>query len=61
MEFISRRQWHAYASRVYRATMKREGRSLTQVGIERRASAYITEIREDGLVVKAGWREAMKG
>ncbi len=59
-EFVTNRQWDAYASRVFNANIKRASHSLSPAGISRRAQAHIVEVRDGGMVVKAGWREAMK-
>lgn len=59
-EFVTNRQWDAYTSRIFNANVKRTGRSLSPAGISRRAYAWIVEHRDGGMLVKAGWREAMK-
>lgn len=61
-EFVTHRQWNGYASRIQNANLKKHGTSLTATGIARRASTFILDIQNDrnGMVVKKGWREAMK-
>ena len=61
-EVITYRRWDSYAKRIERKKLKERGKSLTFTGIERRANDYIVEVRPDEktMVVKKGWREAMK-
>ena len=60
-EFVTRRQWDSYASRIFRANMKRDGRSSGRLAIAARAQRHIIEVRDDGMFVEAGWRESMRG
>lgn len=60
-EYINSKQWQSYAKRVERANMKANGQSLTFGGIASRANQFIVELRGEGtMVVRKGWREAMK-
>ena len=61
-EFVTHLQWQSYAKRIERANLKASGTSLTFTGIAHRASGYIVEIWDDegGMIVRKGWREAMK-
>ena len=62
-EFVTNRQWDSCATRIMNKNMKERGHSLTQSGIARRANDHIVDIQSDngGMIVKPGWREAMKG
>lgn len=62
-EGVTNRQWDAYARRIENANMKAEGHSLTASSIARRANSFVVDIRSDTntMIVKKGWREAMKG
>jgi hypothetical protein len=60
-EFITHRQWDNYAKRVEKRNLRQHGSSLTFTAIAHRASAFIVEIRSEGMIVRKGWREAMKG
>lgn len=61
-EFVTDAQWDSYAHRVMSANLKRDGHSLSPSGIARRANTFIVDIQSDrkGMIVKKGWREAMK-
>lgn len=61
-EYISRQQFDSYSRRIERAYLKKNHHSLTASGIARYTIQYIVEIRDSGktLLMKAGWREAMK-
>lgn len=59
-EFVTDKQWDAYCSRVFNANIKRCGSSLSPTGISRRAHSHIIEHRDNGLIVRKGWRVAMK-
>lgn len=61
-EFVTNRQWNSYACRIQNANLKKYGTSLSATGIARRASIFIIDIQNDrdGMIVKTGWREAMK-
>ncbi|MHC4621721.1 MAG: hypothetical protein ACYTEQ_28605 [Planctomycetota bacterium] len=62
-ELVTYKQWDDQAKRIERHNLRRSGESLTFTAIERRASKYILEIRDDQktMVVKKGWRAAMRG
>lgn len=59
-EVVTRRQWDNYAARIERKNLKERGHSLTRTAIAYRANSYIIEIREDTMIVRTGWREAMR-
>ena len=61
-EIVTGKQWDSYAQRVYREQMKRDGHSVTASTIARRAGHLIIEIYhgEDKMLVRPGWREAMR-
>lgn len=61
-ETISFRQWDNYAKRIETANLKACGASLTYLSISIRARKYIVEERSDNktMIVRKGWREAMK-
>lgn len=61
-EFVTYQQWDARAAYIFRSNIKKYGESLSRTGIAWRASGYIVEIRPDQrmMIVKTGWREAMK-
>ena len=58
-EYVSHNVWNNYAKQIERENMKQSGGSLTYTAIARRASGFIVEVRDDGMLVKPGWREAM--
>ena len=62
IEFVSNRTFDNYAKRIERKNMEQNGQSLTYSGIARRANPFIVDIQTDrkGMLVKVGWREAMK-
>lgn len=59
-EVVTHRQWDSYAARIERKNLKEHGHSLSRASIAYRANAYIIEIREDTMIVRTGWREAMR-
>lgn len=62
IEFVTDRQWDSCARRIVNKNIKEKGQSLSATGIARRANSFIVDIRSDqkGMLVKVGWREAMK-
>ena len=61
-EFVTHNQWDRYTNRVMRENCKVHGSSLSPAGISHLAHPFIEEIQDDrkGMIVKKGWREAMK-
>lgn len=59
-EVVTHRQWDSYATRIERKNLREHGRSLCRTAIARRAYDHIIEIREDTMIVRPGWREAMR-
>lgn len=61
-ERITFQQWDAAASRVFNKNIKEHGHSLSPVNIQRRAYYFIVDVRscENTMVVRKGWRQAMK-
>jgi hypothetical protein len=62
IEYISRKQWFSYARRIEKRNLKETGRSLTYTGIQQRARSFVVSIQidTDTMIVKKGWRDAMK-
>jgi len=63
MEHIKGSQIRSYAKRLERANLKCHGSSLTAGSIAAAANPFIDEIEEmyeDSLIMREGWREAMK-
>ncbi len=60
-EAITIKQFDSYARRCERANLKQYAKSLTAGSIANRAQPYILECQgEDVLIIKPGWRDAMK-
>ncbi len=59
-EYVTDKQWCMCAKRIEKKNLKRHGKSLTFTGIARKANDFIIEIQEDCMIVRQGWREAMK-
>ncbi len=59
-EWIAIGQWHSYARRIERRHLRQYGTSLASTAIARRASPFIVEIQTARLLVRAGWRQAMR-
>lgn len=61
-EVIKGKQWDSYARRIERRNLKANGSSLSAASITMRARGYIVDIRNDEgtMVVRKGWREAMR-
>jgi hypothetical protein len=58
-EFVTDEKWFGYAMRIEKRNLKERGSSLTFTGIARRARKYVIEIRDNGAIVRKGWRKAM--
>lgn len=59
-EYVTFREWDSYARRIERANLRRDGRSLSFTGIAARAQKHIIECQRGGMVVRPGWRQAMR-
>jgi TFIIF-interacting CTD phosphatase-like protein len=61
-EYVTYKQFDSMAKRIEKKNLKQYGRSLSFSGIARRAYSYIVELQDDHkcMIVKEGWREAMK-
>lgn len=61
MEFVTNHQWNSYAAKLERKHIREHRKSLTSGSIVQRAASYIVDLQPDksGMVVKAGWRQAM--
>jgi hypothetical protein len=61
-EFVTDRQWDGLAKRLQNRNLKAHGKSLSATSISNAANKYIIEIQSDrsGMVVKVGWRDAMR-
>lgn len=59
-EYIKDSTLISYARRIERARMKLAGCSLTATSISRHANPFVIEIQGDTLIMRKGWREAMK-
>jgi len=62
-ELVTYKQWDNYAMRIFNANMRRDHRSLSWGGIASRAQSFIIEIQidRDVMIVRKGWRAAMRG
>lgn len=62
IQFVTDKQWDGLAHRLEKINIRIWGQSLSATGIAREASSFIVEIQSDkkGMLVKDGWREAMK-
>jgi hypothetical protein len=59
-KWIAIRQWDSYARRVERRHLRQYSVSWSATTIAQRASACIVEIQTERMLVRAGWRQAMR-
>jgi hypothetical protein len=61
-EMVTYAQWDGLAARLERRNLRRYGKSLTRGSISAAVDGFVLEVREDEkvLVVRKGWRAAMR-
>lgn len=60
-EVITEKQWDSAVSRAFRAEIKTAGRAMSNATISNNAGrTHIIEVRSGTLVVRDGWRDAIK-
>lgn len=62
IEFVTNRQWDGLSIRLEKKNLREKGKSLSATSIARAANSFIVEIQSDrdGMLVRPGWREAMR-
>lgn len=62
-EAITKKQWENYGRRIEKKNLREKAESLTFTAICRKAYNFIIETHTDNdiMIVKKGWRKAMKG
>lgn len=59
-ESVTHHQWDNYAKRLEKKNLREFGTSPTFTTISRKVNKFTVDIREEGIIVHKGWRQAMK-
>lgn len=59
-EYVNNTKIESYAKRIEKKNLKTKGISLSFSAIARRANCFVIEIMDKTVIIRNGWRNAMK-